>query len=397
LSYYEKAEILFEQSNYTKAIEFYKLELELNPEFNYAKTSIGNCYFNLGELELSLKILSDVISDDPEDWFSNYLIVFVYCAMERLDDAFVFAEKTLDLDPEDELSFYAIANVEFQRDNYLPALRHCNSGLGIDPENDAIKELKSRVLISSGENENARKLIDQLLKSDPNNSDAHALKGAIDLNKENYKDAKKHLLTSLSLNPHDQFVKDNLVEVLKANSFFYKRLMKRAFNQYELDLKFSFWTVLRIIFAIKVLPIIIAIVLIYLLINWYFSVWYEVTMLVQKGYKHLLNESKKLRAKVFFISNCILLICFLIAKEFHLKWVWLLFTLIFTALVFFISYFEAEKKSGKLTCLIFSVTVLTLILAPIFNGGLENLFGSVIIAIVGIGLYGITFSLNGVK
>ena len=397
MSYYEKAEILFEQGNYAKAIDFYKLELERDPDDNYSKTSIGSCYYNLGEYDLSLEILTDVISNDPHHWYSNYLIVFAFIALDKLDYALNFAEITLDLDPENELAFYALATVEYHKDNNLTALKLCNNGLGINPENNAIKELKSKILISSGEHYKASKITDQLLESDPNNGDTHALKGAIELNNENYKEAKNHLLTALSLNPNDQYSKDNLVEVLKANSFLYKHFMKRAFNKYTLDLKFSFGTILYLIFAIKLLPILIGITLAFLLINWYLSVWYEVAMMVRKGYKHLLNESKKMRAKIFFFSNCVLLTCLTLAISYEQDWLWLLFVLIFTTLVFFISYSEAEKKSGQKTCIIFLGAVLILTISPIISGGIDELLSSIIIAVVGIGLYGITFSLNGVK
>lgn len=392
-----KADILFDQGNYKKAIEFYKKELEVAPESIYPKVKIGHAYSLLDDYEKSHEILANVLATDPENWYLHYVLSVNYLDEEKYSEGETHARKCLDLEPDEPYSYYLLAEVESFKNHWELALDYTKNGLELDPSNESLLGLKSRLLLKLGKKGAADAVANEILRQNPDEQSSHSLKGIVELEKKNFKAAATHFKNALSLNPLSLVDKEGLIECLKAKSVFYNFFLKRGFGKFNLDWNWSFGTVIRLLLGLKLLPIIVGLVVLYLLVCWYASVVYEVYLFLRRGYKHLLPPAKQLRAKSFLIITGVTLVTALLANLCSNSWLWLIFWLQILGVFFYTSYFEAERKIGKITSITLSSLWVLIFFLPIVLGGISNLVWSVVWGVFFLGIYGLVFSLNGVK
>ncbi len=397
MDFEQKAEILFEQGKYKKAIEFYKKELSVNPNSVLPKVCIAHSYILLKKHSLALEILHDVLSIEPELWYLHYVFSICYLEMESLSKGLEHAERCLTINPENSYSYYILGELEYFKRDFQKAHESASKGLEFNPNDDALLNLKSRALLHLGEISSANHVADENLMQNPEEQSSHSLKGVIELENGNPKAAEHHFKIALSINPNSEIDEEGLIECLKANSMFYKFFLRRAFGKYHFQEKIGFWSVFKILIGIKFLPIIIGVVIFYLLVCWYFSVLYESILFLRKGYRNLLGRNKQLRAKCFLVITGTTVISGVLASHFKSSWMWLAFWFQAIGIFFFISFFESERRVGAITSLLFSSFSILIFITPLLYNGIENLVWSVIWGVFMLGIYGLVFSLNGIK
>jgi RNA polymerase-associated protein CTR9 len=97
-----RACIEYAKKNYTEALKLYKTALRLNPNgAPEMRLGLGYCYYQLDNIDLSLKSFESVLSRDPMNIQAMIAIAVISRKMERFERYYDLIEKAYQLKPND--------------------------------------------------------------------------------------------------------------------------------------------------------------------------------------------------------------------------------------------------------------------------------------------------------
>lgn len=391
----DKAEVLFEQENFKLAFEYYTEYLKSEPNDLYCLCRLAICHAQLNRKEACVEVLNDAFKGNSEDWFVNYLLSF-YLVDDDIKSAKKHVEKCLALEPNSADSLYVSALLASAQNENTICVERCQEGLAVEPNHAALSRLLGTTLLSLGQLGRSKLVLEACLRKNPNDDYLHYVLGLIYLEQGKPNNAKNHFQKAILLNPQEPIYRDEVIESLKNESKLYRFFLKRGFAKYTFQVKFDFWLIIRVVFALKVLPLIIAVAIFYILVCWYCNVWYEVYLKTKQLYRHLLNEKKTIRIKGFLVLNTAIVGMIYVSNLYDSTFLWRICWLLILSVFYFVSWFEIEKTSGRVVFFTFlSLLLLAMLPQILFSSG-ESLL-PIIVGIAITGLYGAIFSVNGVK
>jgi non-specific serine/threonine protein kinase len=161
------------QRDYTKAFEYFRKALELNPNLGEVNFLVGMCYLYLGLYETGIKYLSKSIELDPFYFWGPYKLASCYMRSGQFEKAVQYYDKYFELAPIEPLILpgqYASLNIMMRRyDKVEEILR---KGEKTDPNAGWVKRYRAVLFADKGEKQKALTLY--------KNSEVYALLGMND-------------------------------------------------------------------------------------------------------------------------------------------------------------------------------------------------------------------------
>ncbi len=225
----DRAQLLLDQGRHADARTSVRQALEQDPENDYALALLGRCYFANKQYSEGIKVLEQAIALDPLESFYFYLTGFGYYQQNNDFLAIENIKKALQLNPYYSEYYGLLAYVLLHQKNFEAALEKANEGLAIDGDNITCLNARSVALNKLRRTDAAIETMQTALAQDPDNEMTHATVGWNLLEKGRHKDATKHFLEALRIDPNYDSARSGLKEALKSKVPPYKWLLQYSF------------------------------------------------------------------------------------------------------------------------------------------------------------------------
>ena len=158
----------------TDAIQYFQKALELSPDHMVALVNLGNAYRQQRRWDDARKVFERATAVGPQDPEANYGLAMVYAQLDDTTHAYEYLQKALALRPAypEALNNLGILYLRTaQRDRAVASFEEC---IRVAPEFSQAYLNLARVYALEGANENARKVLLQLLAQHPDDAQAKA-------------------------------------------------------------------------------------------------------------------------------------------------------------------------------------------------------------------------------
>lgn len=222
--------------NQAEALEFYDHAIACNKDLTQAYLNRANIYYELNDVENSLKDLREVEEKRPDTLALHYLkglvlwkgnryeeargsflkaldksgddkdilinIGTLEATLKHYDIARAYLAKALTIAPEEPNAFNALAVTEAEAGNLDVAKEWVERALAKDPKNAYYLNNKGYILLLAGKPEEALSPINESIAADPRNGWAYRNKGLYYLKTNRYDDALRLLKQAETIDPH---------------------------------------------------------------------------------------------------------------------------------------------------------------------------------------------------
>lgn len=225
----ERAELLLEQGRPKDAQTNIRQALELDPENDHALSLLCRCHYSSKQYAEGIAIIHQAISLDPHNSFYFYLLAFGHYQQGRIAAATENLNKALELYPYSSEYFGLFSYVLLQAKKFEEALEKANEGLAVDAENVTCLNARSVALNKLKRTDAAIETMQNALAQDPDNEMTHATVGWNLLEKGKHKEATRHFLEALRIDPNYDNARSGLKEALKSKVPPYRWLLQYSF------------------------------------------------------------------------------------------------------------------------------------------------------------------------
>lgn len=238
-----KVEILFQQQKFAEAQRMLSDLLSEDPNNIHFLSLLAEVYLQQDSFDKATTIINNAIGLSPDSSYLFYIKSRIAIQQEKLNEAEAHINQAISLDPYDANYFALLANIQLGRKQIEEALGSANKALEIDAENLLALNTRSTALIKLNRNEESFETIQGALRGDPNNAFTHANYGWGLLEKGDHKKALKHFKEALSKDPRSEYAQSGMMEALKASNPVYRIFLKYAFWMSNLTAKYQ-WGVI---------------------------------------------------------------------------------------------------------------------------------------------------------
>lgn len=167
LLYMAEADLLAEEGHYDQAMEVYNNALKAMPTDDtllYGRAMLAG---KLDRLDILEKDLRTILEREPDNARAlNALGYTLADRTTRFEEAFAYIKRALELDPEDPATLDSMGWIHYRLGNTQEAIKYLQGAYKIDPNAEIAAHL-GEVLWVSGNQDEARKIWEQALKSEP--------------------------------------------------------------------------------------------------------------------------------------------------------------------------------------------------------------------------------------
>ena len=303
-----------------KSKKILDIALENYPNYAPFHVHLSSYYFQSNHRKKAIKAINRAIQLAPynADYKARAAIIFFSNNQPKMGKPLL--DIAVEKDPNSLDVIIAQAVYESTLKNTEAALSHIERGLEIDPNNIGLLSIRTKILTE----------------------DASTIKKAAA--------AAQHALT---LDPGEESVRKDLLEVFRNKNRVLRFFVGNSFNRYRLE--WTFWRVILMIVFWKGVILWGGVFILYLLVTWYGSVLFNSGVRLHPTYKVLLNNQDIQQSNVFLGIHGLLLLA-LLSSNFYPVDQDLYFggiCLFLLVLLVGISYFEIRSKTGKMYFFIF--------------------------------------------
>ena len=225
----ERAQLLLDQGRHRDARTNVTQALERDPQNDYALSLLGRCFYANKQYEEGISVIREAIALEPLESFYFYLLAFGEYQMGRAAPAQDNLKRALQLNPYHSEYYGLLAYVLLYIRAFEQALEKANEGLAIDGDNITCLNARSVALNKLKRTDDALQTMQTALAQDPDNEMTHATVGWNLLEKGQHREASKHFLEALRLEPNYETARSGLKESLKSKIPPYKWLLQYSF------------------------------------------------------------------------------------------------------------------------------------------------------------------------
>ena len=225
----DRAQLLLDQGRHSDAKKNISEALELEPQNDYALALLGRCYYAAKQFPEGIEIIKQAIALDPLESFYFYLLGFGQYQLNKGVDAIANLKRALQLNPYNSEYYGLLAYVLLHEKKFEEALEKANEGLAIDSDNITCLNARAVALNKTKRTEAAIETMQTALSQDPDNEMTHATFGWNLLEKGRHKEATKHFLEALRIEPDYSSARSGLKEALKSKVPPYRWLLQYSF------------------------------------------------------------------------------------------------------------------------------------------------------------------------
>lgn len=248
-----KVTILIQQKKYAEAEQLLKDFLSTDASNVSYLTLLAEVNLQQNKLDNARSIISNAIGISPDSPHLFYIKSRIAIQEDKYDEAEKDLAHSLELDPNDADYFALWASIKLSRKQYDAALELANKSLAIDSENLLGLNIRSSALLKLNKSEESFATIEGALREDPNNAYTHANYGWGLLEKGQHKKAMEHFKESLKNDPNFTYAQAGMIEALKATNPIYKLFLKYAFWIGNLTSKYQWAVIIGFWFGVKAL------------------------------------------------------------------------------------------------------------------------------------------------
>lgn len=238
-----KVEILIQQQKYAEAQRILSDLLSEDPNNIHFLSLLAEVYLQQDNIDNATTIINNAIGLSPDSSYLFYIKTRIAIQQEKLTEAETHINQAIALDPYDAHYFALLANIKLGRKQFEEALETANRALEIDAENLLALNTRSTALNKLNRSEESFETIQGALREDPNNAFTHANYGWGLLEKGDHKKALKHFKEALSKDPRSEYAQSGMIEALKASNPVYRIFLKYSFWMSNLTAKYQ-WGVI---------------------------------------------------------------------------------------------------------------------------------------------------------
>ena len=223
--YAELAGVYGNRSEYvTKAIDYYKQALKLDPGANFLFEELTDLYIQSGRLKDAVTEAEDILKREPNNLDARRILGRIYTRMigdsqqgkineEMLRAAIEQYEKIVGKDPKDIDSWLVLGRLYRTAHNSVEAEKAYSQALTIDPSNEDALTGLAIVYSDVGDTKKAIEKLQEVTKKDPNPRTLAALASSYE-QLHDYRSAADVLRKALELDPDNSRVKHALARNL---------------------------------------------------------------------------------------------------------------------------------------------------------------------------------------
>tara|TARA_R110002049_G_scaffold264606_1_gene440714 strand:- start:181 stop:1575 length:1395 start_codon:yes stop_codon:yes gene_type:complete len=173
-TYYNLGSLEAKRKNYDMAISYWLKSVEINPNDAVSLFNLGKLYTDVkGDFENGIKYYKKSIESDShlKEPYSN--IALIYIRQNNFEEASTYLEKSIEINPNDYMAMYNLGtiyqNIKGKQSKSKPLYRQ---SIRENPNYVSPKVGLAKLLIlSGGDNEEAKELFRDVLKLEPENND----------------------------------------------------------------------------------------------------------------------------------------------------------------------------------------------------------------------------------
>lgn len=192
LELFMDAQLMMSQGDFSNAIINLQDALRIDPNVSTIYLALGECYGQIGKLELAEERLLKAIELDPGEKDAHRMLSNIYMSMEEYTKAENVFLTLRELDPEDPDVYYALADLHRYLKNYRKAAEYYREAYDAHPVSLKPLELASELAFKAKDMVLAQELYSIMVEAEPDN--IQVLKAFADLALIN-KDTTKGLET----------------------------------------------------------------------------------------------------------------------------------------------------------------------------------------------------------
>lgn len=222
----ERGRLLLLQHRPAEAEKELRQALAADPDDAIALALLSECYLDTNRYPDALDAARQAIARMPEIPFLYYVLARAHYYNKQMREARQAIAEGQRLDPSDPEAFHLLATVEFYDEKWQAALDAAQRGLELDPENVNLINLRAQSLIRLNRKQEAAQALDFALQKAPQNAFAHANKGWVAIEQDQYELAVSHFREALRLQPNNDFARSGLKEAIKGKNLLYRAVLK---------------------------------------------------------------------------------------------------------------------------------------------------------------------------
>jgi Tfp pilus assembly protein PilF len=303
----ERAELLLEQGRHKDAEGYIKQVLEQEPENDEALSLLARSYINAGRIDEGIETINRAIAIEPNNSFYFYLLAFGHYRKDLNSAAITNLHKAIELNPYFAEYFGLLSLIHIEEREFELALEKANEGLALNAKNITCLNARATALNKLKRTEAAFETMQDALAEDPDNEHTHTTVGWNLLEKGKHKEASKHFMEALRIEPNYLNAKLGLKEALKSKVLPYKLMLQYGFwinnkgKGLQKAMPFIIYAVFRVLLAIfdnidggkNFTWILISVYILFVVTSWTINSIANFFLLFHPIGKHALTSSEK--------------------------------------------------------------------------------------------------------
>ena len=377
-----KVDILFRQEKFVEAEQLIATLLSEEPNNAHYLFLLAEANLQQDKNEEALDLIEQAIGLEPDVAHFFHSKSRVYIQMLSYQQAEETIQQAIKIDPYDADYFALWAHIRLIRKQYEEALDTANKALEINAENLLALNTRSTALTKLNRSDEAYATIEGALREDPNNAYTHANFGWSLMENGDHKKALEHFKMALSHDPGNEYAQSGMVEALKATNFIYRIFLKYFLFMEKLTAKNQWAVIIGLYLSIKVLgriansveslqPIltpVIAVIIMLAFSTWIISPLSNLLFRFNKYGQLLLSKEEKISSNFVAVSLGVFLI----------------------GLVLYLSTFDERM----LPIAVYGLAMMVPLGVMFSSEKKRNILvlSTIVLALLGIGVIGLTFS-----
>jgi Flp pilus assembly protein TadD len=129
---FEQAELLFDQGDFKKSIQYYSLAIEKDPRNAHFISQRGVAFFRIGRNDEALYDLDLALNIEPDNPYRYSSRAFVLSNINRIDEAIIDYEKAVELDPSDSIAYNNLGLLQEKKGYKEAAVKNFNKADSVE-------------------------------------------------------------------------------------------------------------------------------------------------------------------------------------------------------------------------------------------------------------------------
>jgi len=251
-AYFERVQLLLQQSRYDMAEEQLRLWLAEQPDSAAAHSLLAIALSGQSKFRAAVHEAEKGIVLAPDIAYSYYVLAAIQHDADALGPATEAIDRAIQLDPFDADQFGLKASILLQQKEWKQALEAAEKALEIDAENVSAANTRAMALVKLGRRSEAGVTIDSALARDPENAVTHANQGWTKLEAGDHNGAMDNFKEALRLDPNLDWAREGIVESLKARNPIYRVMLRYFFWMSRLKSKIQWLIIIGAVVGIRI-------------------------------------------------------------------------------------------------------------------------------------------------